>query len=303
MSFSDLKRNSANNFNKLNAELTKLASNKQSSTDETEYWKPTTDKMGNGFAVIRFLPAPDGEDLPFVRVWDHGFQGPGGWYIEKSLTTFNEKDPLGEYNSQLWNSGIDADKETARKQKRRLSYHSNIYVVKDPGNPENEGKVFKYKYGKKIFDKLNDMMNPSFEDEQPINPFDMWSGANFRLKIRKVEGYPNYDKSEFDTPGPLLDDDDKLEEIWKSQYSLQAILDRKNFKTYDELKARLDKVLGLATAGTNSRYKKPEDEVKEEDIPWGKEAKAATPKESTPASELEEDEDDLDFFKKIMDED
>jgi len=195
--------------------------------------------------VIRFLPEPEGEDVPFVRIWDHGFQGPGGWYIENSLTTLGQKDPVSEYNSMLWNSGIESNKDIVRKQKRRLSFISNIYVVKDPAHPENEGKVFLYKYGKKIFDKLNETMNPQFEDESPMNPFDLWGGADFKLKIRNVEGYRNYDKSEFDESAPLLDDDEKLEGIWKSEYSLKEFVDPSNFKTYEELQAKLNRVLGL----------------------------------------------------------
>lgn len=297
MSFADLKRNATSNFERLNSELSKLAKNNSFSDPIADkLWKPGTDKAGNGFAVIRFLPAPDGEDIPFARIWDHGFQGPGGWYIEKSLTTFGEADPASEYNSQLWNSGIESNKEIVRKQKRRLSYYSNIYVVKDPANPENEGKVFLYKYGKKIFDKLNDLMNPSFEDEEPINPFDLWQGANFRLKIRKVEGYPNYDKSEFDSASPLLDNDEQLEEVYNSLNSLQELLDRKNFKTYDELKTRLDRVLSLSSST-------PTRERNEERTSWKddeEETKAPAFKET---SSISDDDDDFDFFKRIAEED
>lgn len=296
MSFADLKRNSSSNFEKLNKELAKLNSNNNNNNgDISNLWKPATDKAGNGYAVIRFLPAPEGEDVPFVRIWDHGFQGPGGWYIEKSLTTFGEQDPIGELNSQLWNSGLDSDKEIARKQKRRLSYYANVYIVKDPANPENEGKVFLYKFGKKIFDKLNDLMNPSFEDEAPINPFDLWTGANFKLKIRKVEGYPNYDKSEFDTAGPLSNDDDELERIYKMEHSLQALLDRKNFKTYDELKARLDRALGRTTS-TTTQTRKP---VVEDETPAWEPKAAAAPRiaEAAPSNIVDDEDDDLAFFR------
>lgn len=246
-SFASLKKQSGN-LDKLAKALEQLNSSESSSKDD-KFWKPEVDKSGNGYAVIRFLPAPpqDGDDgLPWVKVFDHGFQGPGGWYIENSLTTLNQKDPVSEYNSQLWNSGIEANKEIARKQKRRLSYIANIYVVEDAKHPENNGKVFLFKFGKKIFDKINEAMNPQFEDEKALNPFDMWSGANFKLKIRNVEGYRNYDKSEFDSPDTLGDmSDDELEAIWKKEHSLKDFLDPSNFKTYDELKARLDKVLGL----------------------------------------------------------
>jgi hypothetical protein len=215
----------------LTAELSKVNGTGESKNSDDRFWTATVDKAGNGYAVIRFLPSPPDEDVPFVRVFDHGFQGPGGWYIENSLTTIGKQDPVSEYNSKLWNSGVEANKEIARKQKRRLHFVSNIYVVSDPGNPTNEGKVFLYKYGKKIFDKLNDAMNPQFPGDEPVNPFDLWAGANFKLKIRNVEGYRNYDKSEFDKVGALLSDDEELEGIWKSEHSLQEFLAAKNFKS------------------------------------------------------------------------
>lgn len=297
MSFADLKRNASSNFDKLNKELSKLNSSNQSGNSDDRIWKCATDKSGNGFAIIRFLPAPNAEDFPFVRIWDHGFQGPGGWYIEKSLTTLGENDPVSEFNSKLWNSGLESDKELARKQKRRLSYYSNIYVIKDPANPANEGKVFLYKYGKKIFDKIQDLMTPQFEDEQPVNPFDFWNGANFKLKVRNLEGYPNYDKSEFEASGPLSDDDDELETIYKQQHSLQELLARKNFKSYDELTAKLNKALGLNAAPQRAQS-----------IPEQKpaEVRARDPEPakgiSTPPIQGDED-DDLDWFKQLAEED
>ena len=216
--------------------------------DDDRFWRPELDKSGNGSAVIRFLPSPEGEDLPWARTWNHGFQGPGGWYIENSLTTLGQKDPVSEHNSQLWNSGIEANKETARKQKRRLTYIANVYIVKDPTNPQNEGQIRLYKFGKKIWDKINDKMNPEFEDETPVNPFDFWQGANFKVKIRKVDGFSNYDKSEFTAPAPLLEDDDQMEAVWKKQNSLAEFTDPKNFKTYEELKEKMDRVLGLVSS-------------------------------------------------------
>ena len=214
-------------------------------------WKPELEKPGNGYAVIRFLPAVKGEDLPWAKVWNHAFQGPTGqWYIENSLTTINQKDPVSEMNSAYWNSGVESDKEIARKQKRKLQYFANIYVVSDTKHPEHEGKVFLFRFGKKIFDKITEAMQPAFEDETPVNPFDFWQGANFKLKIRKVDGYWNYDKSEFEAPSALFDDDDKLEEVWKKQYALKEFTDTTNFKSYDELKTRLDTVLaGTTTVG------------------------------------------------------
>ena len=216
---------------------------KKSYVDE-RLWKPELDKSGTGSAVIRFLPAPDGEELPWVKLFKHAFQGPTGkWYIENSLTTISKNDPVSEHNSALWNTGLETDKETARKQKRKLEYYSNIYVVSDSKHPENNGKVFLFRYGKKIFDKIMAAMQPEFEDETPINPFDFWEGANFKLKIRKVDGYWNYDKSEFDSVSTLKDNDDSLDSIWKTQYSLTEFTAPTNFKSYDELKKRLDDVL------------------------------------------------------------
>ena len=223
---------------------------KKSYVDE-RLWKPELDKTGNGYAVIRVLPAVKGEDLPWAKVWNHAFQGPTGqWYIENSLTTINQKDPVSEMNSAYWNSGVESDKEIARKQKRKLQYFANIYVVSDTKHPEHEGKVFLFRVGKKIFDKITEAMQPAFEDETPVNPFDFWQGANFKLKIRKVDGYWNYDKSEFEAPSALFDDDDKLEEVWKKQYALKEFTDTTNFKSYDELKTRQDTVLaGTTTVG------------------------------------------------------
>ena len=243
MSFADLKKQSK--LGSLTAKLVKEVEkmNTNSSGDE-RLWKLDVDKSGNGYAVIRFLPAPNGEDLPFVKLYSHAFQGSGGWYIENSLTTLGQKDPVSEYNTTLWNNGTDAGKELARKQKRKLTYVSNIYVVKDPANPENEGKVFLYKYGKKIFDKITTAMQPEFEDDEAIDPFDFWQGANFKLKAKNVAGYRNYDSSEFARQDPLLDDDDAMEAIWKGQYSLQEFVAADQFKDYDALKKRLDYVLG-----------------------------------------------------------
>jgi hypothetical protein len=300
MSFADLKRSSTTSFEKLTQELQKQNTTKYSDPDEGKYWKPTTDKAGNGYAVIRFLPPPSNEDLPFVRIWDHGFQGPTGlWYIEKSLTTLGKDDPVSEHNSVLWNTGLESDKEIARKQKRRLGYYTNIYVVKDPGNPANEGKVFLYKFGKKIFDKLNDLMNPSFEDEQPVNPFDLWKGANFKLKVRKVEGWPNYDKSEFDAPAPLFDDDAELERVYNMEYSLQELVNPKQFKSYDELKTRLNTVLALNNAPAKIRGVELDEEEYSAPAPSFSSAEPA----SAPVSTVSDDDDDLDFFKRLADED
>lgn len=297
--FAKLKANSGKkSLEELNSKLSKVSGNQESKGSDDRFWYPNVDKAGNGYAVIRFLPAPQNEDVPFIRMFDHGFQGPGGWYIEKSLTTLGKPDPLSEYNSKLWNSGVEANKEIARKQKRRLHFISNIYIVHDSSNPENEGKVFLFKYGKKIFDKLNEAMNPQFADEEAINPFDLWAGANFKLKIRNVEGYRNYDKSEFDKSKPLLSDDDELEAIWKKEYSLQEFLDPKNFKSYEELKERLNKVLSEDSflAGANK--------AEDEDIPWNEapapKQKAAPAPKIAESNDFEDDDDGaLDYFKKL----
>jgi hypothetical protein len=247
MSFQNLKKQSSlgSLTEKLVKQVEKMNTTTNNSVDD-RLWRPVMDKTGVGSAIIRFLPAPEGEEVPWTKMYTHAFQGPGSsWYIENSLTTIGQKDPVSEYNRTLWNSGNEKDKETVRKQKRKLSYYSNIYVVKDPANPQNEGKVFLFKYGKKIFDKILNAMQPEFDDEDPINPFDFWQGANFKLKIVKKDGYWNYDKSEFDRVAPLLDDDDALEAIWKKEYSLSAITAPDQFKSYEDLERRMNSVLGL----------------------------------------------------------
>ena len=262
-------------------------------------WKPTVDKAGNGYAVLRFLPATEGVELPWVRYWDHGFKGPTGqWYIENSLTSIGQSDPVGELNSRLWNSGIEADKETARRQKRRLHYVANVLVVSDPGNPSNEGKVMLYKFGKKIFEKIMDAMQPDFADEKPVNPFDMWEGADFKLKIRNVEGYRNYDKSEFTTPSALYDgDDSRLEGVYSQLHNLGEFTDPKNYKSYDELKSKLMRVLGEeATAGAPTM--KEEVQMNE---PATYEVVPPITKEEV--ADTSEDDDTMSYFAKLANED
>ena len=262
MSFANLKKKSRSGSltEKLIRQVEKINDKGSSNVDE-RIWKPVVDKSGNGYAIIRFLPEPEGCELPWSRVYTHAFQGTGGWYIENSLTTLGQKDPVSEHNSELWNSGSDANKEIARKQKRRLSYYSNIYIVSDPANPENEGKVFLYKYGKKIFDKLTAAMQPEFEDEEAIDPFDFWQGANFKLKAKNVAGYRNYDSSEFAAQSPLLDDDDALEGLWKKEFSLAELVASDQFKTYDELKKRLESVLRVSSPVKNAEDFELEDET------------------------------------------
>ena len=307
MSFASLKKASkaGGTLSKLTKEIEKLNQPQNTGADE-RLWKPELDKSGNGYAVIRFLPAPDGEEMPWAKIWSHAFKGPGGqWYIENSLTTLGKDDPVGELNRELWNSGRDSDKEIARAQKRKLSYYSNIYVVSDPAHPENEGRVFLYKYGKKIFDKLVEAMQPAFADETPIDPFHFWKGADFKLKIRKVDGYWNYDKSEFATPSTLGGfDDERLEKIWKEGHSLAEFEDSKNFKTYEKLKERLDLVLGKS----NSTVAKFDAETLEDESStsqaenWGKEVSDFREK-AVAASPLENEEDTLSYFAKLAEED
>ena len=240
-SFKDLKKNRMSNLESLSKQVEKLA--EKPSYEDDRIWKCERDKSGNGYAVIRFLPAGQDEDVPWVQMWSHGFKGPGGWYIENSLTTLGKDDPVSKANTALWNSGIESDKTIARDRKRKLSYYSNILVLEDSTNAENEGKVFLFRYGKKIFEKISSVLNPEFKDETPFNPFDFSEGANFKIKIRQVDGYANYDKSEFASPSKL-GDDVKCEAIWKQQHSLQDLVSVDNFKSYQELEARFNTVIG-----------------------------------------------------------
>ena len=300
MSFAKLKKQSK--LGSLTAKLVKEVEkmNNNGTSGDDRLWKLDVDKSGNGYAVIRFLPAPDGEDLPFVKLYSHAFQGPGGWYIENSLTTLGQKDPVSEYNTQLWNNGTDSGKETARKQKRKLTYTSNIYVVKDPANPENEGKVFLFKYGKKIFDKLTAAMQPEFEDEEAIDPFDFWQGANFKLKAKNVAGYRNYDSSEFAPQSPLLDDDDALEALWKKELSLAEIVAADQFKSYDDLKRRLNYVLGNTAPRQDAEV---EDEVEIIERERAEQEVTAAANSTSRSVTTDEDEDDaLSYFAKLAEE-
>ena len=264
MSIEALKKQS--NLSSLIDEYNKQTTPETKSFDDDRFWKPELDKSGNGYAVIRFLPAPKGEDIPWQRMFSHSFQGPGGWYIENSLTTINKNDPVGEVNRGLWNTGSEADKETARRQKRKLSYYTNIYVVTDTKHPEHEGKVHLYKFGKKIFDKVMESMQPQFDDEEAINPFDLWKGANFKLKIRKVDGFWNYDKSEFDSVTPLLDSDGALEKVYDAEYPLKPFHEESNFKSYTELKEKMERVLGQEV--DNRTAEQVAADIEADDIPF-----------------------------------
>ena len=299
-SIAALKR-SKSNLDTLVSELAKVAEpQKQQSYQDDRFWKPELDKSGNGYAVFRFLPAVQDEDLPWARLWSHAFQGPGGWLIENSLTTLNKKCPISEANSLLWNSGVEADKDIARKRKRKLSYYANILIVSDSKHPENEGQVKLYRFGKKIFDKITEAMKPEFEDETPINPFDFWEGANFKLKIRKVDGYWNYDKSEFEGPSAVFDNDEAIEELWNKQFPLKPFLAEENFKSYDELKAKLDKVLtGVRNTGTAEDVAVPP--ATETTVPNVAETVSSP---STPTTTTDDDSDEtLSYFSKLAEED
>tara|TARA_B100001250_G_scaffold292451_1_gene254080 strand:- start:18600 stop:19460 length:861 start_codon:yes stop_codon:yes gene_type:complete len=285
-----------NKVEKLNA--------KGNNTDE-RLWKPAVDKAGNGYAVVRFLPAHPECDLPWAQVWSHAFQGPGGWYIENSLTTVGKDDPVGELNRSLWNSGRESDKDIARKQKRKLSYYANIYVVKDSANPETEGKTYLYKFGKKIFDKITASMQPEFEDEEPINPFDFWKGANFKLKIKQVGGFWNYDSSEFGKVEALLKDDEALEKIYDGLYNLNEFTNDDQFKSYEDLKKRLDTVLGTKLPTGSLRYQDPEvadeDNHREVAAPVDEELAKLTAA-ATPAANTEDEDEALSYFQKLAEE-
>lgn len=300
MSFSSLKSNKASAFQSLQKQLEKTT---QVGTVDERFWKPTQDKAGNAFAIIRFLPAGDGEDMPFVKLYSHAFQGPGGWYIENSLTTLNQKDPLGEYNRELWNSGDDSLKDQVRKQKRKLQYYSNIYVVKDPSNPDNEGKVFLFRYGKKIHDKIMDVVNgDELEGREGINPFDFWSGASFKLRMKKVAGYPNYDSSEFESPGTLGDlDDAQLESIWKREFELQPLVAPDQFKSYDQLKERLNLVLNLKNSVTSTSEPAPAPSISTKPQFTKEEPKKVEPtaKAEVQTESSSEDDNVLDYFRQL----
>ena len=295
MDFESLKTSSSG-FDKLTKALEENL-NPEDSKNKNKYqddrlWKPELDKTGNGYAVLRFLPATSGEDMPWVRLWSHAFQGPGGWYIENSLTTLGHKDPVSEENTRLWNTGVESDKGIARNRKRKLSYYSNVLIVSDPAHPENEGQVKLFKFGKKIFDKITEAMQPEFDDETPINPFDFWKGANFKLKIRKVDGFWNYDKSEFEGVSAIADNDDSIKAIWEKQYPLKPFLDPDNFKSYEELKEKLNRVI----TGTKST-----DTVENVDLPSTSTGTVQS-KDSASTASASDSDDTLDYFSKLAEE-
>ena len=296
MDFDQLKTSSSG-FDKLTKALEENLnpedSKKSNKYQDERLWKPELDKTGNGYAVLRFLPATSGEDMPWVRLWSHAFQGPGGWYIENSLTTLGHKDPVSEENTRLWNTGVESDKGIARNRKRKLSYYANVYVVSDPTHPENEGQIKLFKFGKKIFDKITEAMQPAFEDETPINPFDFWKGANFKLKIRKVDGFWNYDKSEFEGISAIADNDDNIKAIWEKQYPLKPFLETSNFKSYEELKEKLNRVI----TGTKST-----DTVENVDLPSTSTGTVKSQDSAPIASATSESDDTLDYFSKLAEE-
>lgn len=301
MAFKDLK-NKSKDLSKITQELDKLNKGGAESYKDDRFWKPELDQASNGFAVIRFLPVVDGEDVPWARVFSHGFQGKGGWFIENCPTTLGKKCPVCEANNELWNSGVEDDKTVARDRKRKLSYVANVYVVSDPKHPENEGKIFLFKFGKKIFDKIMEKIQPEFPDDQPVNVFDFWQGANFKLKIRKVAGYINYDKSEFEEPSALMGGDDaKLESLWKKQHALKEFTNTENFKSYDELKSKMDSVLRGGSEGKAKTAEEME-EIEEAESRFGSAKSKPAPKMPEKKSSVDEDaeeEDALSYFEKL----
>lgn len=323
-SFAALKKNRAQNMEKLNKQLTDMGKNRFDDPDAEKFWRPTVDQDGNGSATIRFLPEPDGEDVPFIKRYSYGFKGPTGqWYIEKSRRTIGEADPVDEVSSRLFATGQESDKKKAMSMGYKTGFVSGIRVIKDPAKPENNGKVFLYEYGKKIFNKLNESMNPAFEDEAAVNPFDMWEGCNFKLKVKKVDGFPNYDSSKFDLPSPLADSDEEIEKIWKQCHSLQDLLKPEKYKSYDELKARYELVMGLAQSGggstTTAQRSVVDEEVEEEKPRRSVAAKALEEAEGTPrrkvtkevevedseeqndvAAGSDDDDDDMAFYKSLV---
>ena len=305
MDIQALRKMRNNDFSKISGEFDKIANpqtTEKKSYDDNRFWRLEGDKAGNGTATIRFLPRVEGDELPWVRIFSHGFQGPTGkWYIENSLTTLGENDPVGELNTKLWNSGSEANKEIARKQKRKLSFIANILVVSDPKHPENEGKVFLFKFGKKIFDKIMDKARPTFEDEKPVNVFDFWEGANFKLRMRKKDGFTNYDESAFSDPVALSDSDEEILAVANAQYKLSEFTDRKNFKSYDELKKKLEEVL----SGDSFSSKSAAEMAEEEDMPVASAPKMASkpaPQQKQVAMD-DEDDDVMSYFEKIAKED
>jgi len=301
-SFSALKKRSSSraNINKLKSMVEEAGGEKKATYGDDRFWKPDVDKSGNGYAVIRFLPVTDEDKSPFVQTYNHGFQDKGGWYIEECPTTLGKGHPcpVCESNGEYWNSGIEANKDIARKRKRRMSYVSNIYVVSDPKHPENEGKVFLYRYGMKIFNKIKDQMFPEFQDETPMDPFDFWEGANFKLKIRNFEGYRNYDKSEFEASTEL--DEDVAKDLWENDkiYDLEEFLDPSKFKSYDDLKAKFNRVVAAAPTQKRPTAEQTFDTLETaDDIPFDVSDKkpAASPSASSDAGE----DDTMSYFEKL----
>ena len=310
MDINTLRQSRNQDFSQISSAFESIANpgqNSKASYEDDRIWKPTPDKAGNATATIRFLPKHPDDELPWVKVFSHGFQGPGGrWYIENSLTTLGESDPVGELNSKLWNSGVEANKEIARKQKRRLHFYSNILVLADPMNPENEGKVMLFRYGKRIFDKIMDKAKPTFEDEKPVNVFDLWEGANFTLRMKKVEGYPNYDSSSFSDPTPVAPSDEAILEVVNKQYRLAEFLERKNFKSYEELKTKLDQVLSGEGGVAASASDLVQEDIPSQPAPEYRAAPAPEPVASAapePSLSSDDDDDVMSYFQKIADQD
>lgn len=297
----DLRKLRTSNLDSIANALKKTTFEKE---DDSSFFKLEKDKAGNGSAVLRFLPKHPDDDLPFVSIYSHAFQNPTNkrWYIENSRTTINEADPVAELNSKLWSTGLESDKEVARRQRRKLTYIANVLVVHNPANPALEGQVMQFKFGKKIFEKLADATKKSEfpDDPPPFDPFDPFGGANFKLRQREVEGYPNYDKSEFAGVSPISEDEDKLLEVLNKIQPLKPLVDASKFKSYDDLKKKLDSVLNANQAGAAPSAQEVIENVSSKPTaakPAGKVAEAPAPKSK--AADIEDTDDIEDYFKNL----
>ena len=306
MDFNKMKVNSKKSLSTLTDKLEKMDT--KSSYVDDRFWKPTRDKSGNSYSIIRFLPPAPEDSLNFAKIYNHAFDVNGKWFIDNCPTSIGKVCPVCESNSELWNSGLETNKSIARNRKRKLSYIVNIFVISDKQEPENEGKVFLYKIGPQIFEKISNAIKPKFEDDEKFNPFDLWTGANFKLKIKKtiVDGksMSTYEDSVFETPAPLFDNDAVLEEIWNKEYKLEEFVSEPNFKEYDELKKRFDFVVG--SFATTPKVKTVTPKETDDDLPFdvSDDDSADILNSSNETNDTEfDDSDDMSYFAALADED